>query len=397
MVTLDRTGRSRTRPAVGGRAHGFVRARGGARTYVDGWASSHLGLGLERFLTLRRLHAAIGTHLDQVMTTRPFTLAVLWTAVALTSGGAQPSSPRSAETRLFTMQSNFWVNLHHFLYVTARARRGLDARSAVTQALADTAGIGALPASATSDWEAALDYYSRTVAERDILFDSALVMVGFELSRLTGERLGPEVAARDSGIARALARAAPAYRTAWWPRHDSANRQWIAAARLLLTQHGDSMAAWITRAFAVRWPDQPVPVDVSAYSNWAGAYTTDDPDHITIASLVDGNQGSNALEMLFHEVLHTMDRTLFERLRTAARAQGKRMPRNPTHAFIFYSAGELARRAIPSHVPYAEAGGLWARSRDMGPMRPLLRRHWQPWLDGQVTLDEALRRIVAEL
>jgi hypothetical protein len=298
---------------------------------------------------------------------------------------------------LFTLQSNFWVNLHHFLYITARARRGLDTRVAVQQSLTDTTGFGALTAPAKSDWEAALDYYARHVAERDILFDSALVAFGFELPRLTAAQLPPAVAARDSGIARALERAAPAYRMAWWPRHDAANRQWIAAARPLLAQHGDSMASWITRAFAARWADQPVLVDVSAYSNWAGAYTTDDPDHIVIASLVEGNQGSSALEMLFHEVLHTMDRTLFERLQAEARAQGKRMPRNPTHAFIFYSAGELARRAIPSHVPYAEAGGLWARSRDMGPMLPVLQRHWQPWLDGQVELDEALRRIVAEL
>lgn len=331
------------------------------------------------------------------MTSRTLTLAVLYTSIALTSAAAQPSSTRSAEARLFTMQSNFWVNLHHFLYTTARARRGLDTRPAVTQSLADTTGFGALPASAKSDWEAALDYYARNVAERDILFDSALVMFGFELPHLTAERLSPAVAARDSGIGRALERAAPAYRTAWWPRHDAANRQWIAAARPLLAQHGDSMASWITRAFAVRWPDQAVLVDVSAYSNWAGAYTTDDPDHIIIASLAEGNQGSSALEMLFHEVLHTMDGPLFERFQAAARAQGKRMPRNPTHAFIFYTAGELARRAIPSHVPYAEAGGLWARSRDMGPMRPILQRHWQPWLDGKIELEEALRRIVAEL
>jgi hypothetical protein len=30
-------------------------------------------------------------------------------------------------------------------------------------------------------------------------------------------------------------------------------------------------------------------------------------------------------------------------------------------------------------------------------MRPLLQRHWQPWIDGKITLDEALRRIASEL
>jgi hypothetical protein len=101
--------------------------------------------------------------------------------------------------------------------------------------------------------------------------------------------------------------------------------------------------------------------------------------------------------MLFHEVSHTMDRVLFERFREAARAQGKRMPRSPTHPFIFYTAGEITRRLYPGHVPYAEAGGLWDRSRDFGPMRPLLQRHWQPWIDGRITLGEALRRIASEM
>jgi hypothetical protein len=30
-------------------------------------------------------------------------------------------------------------------------------------------------------------------------------------------------------------------------------------------------------------------------------------------------------------------------------------------------------------------------------MRPLLQRHWQLWLDGQIAMGEALRRIAAEL
>ena len=165
----------------------------------------------------------------------------------------------------------------------------------------------------------------------------------------------------------------------------------------LLAQHGDSAAAWEARAFDVRWSATPVPVDVSAYSNWAGAYTTDDPGHITIASLAEDIQGTAGFEILFHEVLHTMDRTLFERYRTAARAQGKRMLRNPTHPFIFYTAGEVTRRLFPGHVPYAEAVGLWDRAQDLGAMRPLLQRHWQLWLDGQITLDEALRRMAVDL
>ena len=294
------------------------------------------------------------------------------------------------------MQSNFWVNLHHFLYVTARARRGLDAnRPAVTRALEDTIGFNTLPPTLRVDWNESLTYYARAIAERDILFDSALVAVNIALSHIASDALGGAALERD--LARALERAAPAYRALWWPRHDAANRRWMAAVRPLLDQHGDSAAAWEARVFAVAWPNEPVPVDVTAYANWAGAYTTEGPGHVTVSSLNADNQGTAAFETLFHEVLHTMDRPLFERYRSAAREQGKRMLRNPTHPFIFYTAGEVSRRLFPGHVPYAEAVGLWQRAQDLGAMRPLLQRHWQPWLDGQITLEEALRRIAADL
>jgi hypothetical protein len=330
------------------------------------------------------------------MKKRALTMLMLCSAVAC-AAAPRPTTRPAAGGTLFAMQSNFWVNLHHFLYVTARARRGLDAtRPAVTSALADTVGLGALAAPKRADWDAAIEYYTRTIAERDILFDSSLVAVNVALSRVgSAESLGATQI--DAALARALEQAAPAYRDVWWARHDAGNRRWIAAVRALLDQRGDSAAAWEARVFGVGWESTPVPVDVTAYANWAGAYTTEGPSHVTVSSLNADNQGTAAFETLFHEVLHVMDRPLFEQYRSAARAQNKRMLGNPTHPFIFYTAGEVTRRLFPGHVPYAESVGLWARSRDLGPMRPLMQRHWQRWLDGHITMDDALREIAAEL
>src|SRR5687767_2402944 len=119
------------------------------------------------------------------MTSRALVLAIV-SSVAAAPAVAQPAPTGTADTRLFTMQSNFWVNLHHFLYVTARARRGLDAtRTAVTNALADTAGFGALPRQARDGWQAALDHYVDALAERDVVFDSTLGVAAASLSHLT--------------------------------------------------------------------------------------------------------------------------------------------------------------------------------------------------------------------
>jgi hypothetical protein len=141
----------------------------------------------------------------------------------------------------------------------------------------------------------------------------------------------------------------------------------------------------------------PIRVDVTAYANWAGAYTTTDPTHITVSSEDPGNQNDQALEIVFHEVLHTMDDTLASALNAGFRARGKIPPRDPTHAFIFYTAGAETQRMIPAHVPYAEKNGLWERVPDFRRALPVLRRGWQPYLDGKITFADAIELCVATL
>ena len=81
------------------------------------------------------------------------------------------------------------------------------------------------------------------------------------------------------------------------------------------------------------------------------------------------------------------------RRHVAAQGQGKRPPWQLWHAIIFYTAGELTRRAIPHHVPYAVANGLWNRE-PWSAFRKALDAHWRPYLDGQITFDEALQRLL---
>ena len=313
--------------------------------------------------------------------------------LALACGARTSTTPRP-ESQWFAFHSNQWVNLHHFLYATARARERLDAgRVAVTRALADTAGFGRLSADERAAWEGAVAYYAQFVAKRDILFDSSLVEVNNHLARLESASSVRGTPGLDTGIASALDRAAPAYRALWWPAHDTANKRWIAGVLPLLTDHGSAAAHAESRIFARPWSATPVRVDVSAYTNWAGAYTTENPGHINIASDSATVGRPVSFELLFHEVLHTMDDSVFRILRTSFGAQKKRWFRDPTHPFIFFTSGELARREFPGHVPFAEEAGIWSRNPDFVKILPLLREHWLPYMDGKISLEEAMRRI----
>ena len=58
-----------------------------------------------------------------------------------------------------------------------------------------------------------------------------------------------------------------------------------------------------------------------------------------------------------------------ERFEAAMSQRGQsRVPDGLLHALVFYTAGEAVRRAVPPHIPYAQAtacgiAGRWHRSR----------------------------------
>lgn len=95
----------------------------------------------------------------------------------------------------------------------------------------------------------------------------------------------------------------------------------------------------------------------------------------------------------FHEAMHQWDRPMQDALRNVARRSSRSVPSGLTHALIWITAGEAVRYAIPGHVPYAEANGLWKRG-PLTALEPALERAWLPWLNGQGSRDTALANLL---
>ena len=205
-----------------------------------------------------------------------------------------------------------------------------------------------------------------------------------DLKSLTGAKVDPAIAA-------ILERAAPIYRKAWWKQHHDSNRYWQKTIQALLDRHGATVLAFITNAYKMQWPAAGFPVHVSAYSNWAGAYSTKG-DLLVVASQSPGAQGPYGLETIFHEGMHQWDDQVFEVLSEQATKLNKFFPRSLSHSLIFFTAGEAVRRVIPGHVPSAEKFGVWQRG--LGPIKVALEETWKPYLDGHGTRDEALAELI---
>jgi hypothetical protein len=60
------------------------------------------------------------------------------------------------------------------------------------------------------------------------------------------------------------------------------------------------------------------------------------------------------------------------------------------------TAGELVAEQIPGYTPYADKNGLWVRAWP-SPDRSLLEQDWKPHMDGSVTLQQALTKLMSDL
>jgi len=317
---------------------------------------------------------------------------LLWTTCAAVSVSAQKTQtpPRT----IFVYHTDeFWLNLHHFLYVLGRAQNKTtdSSREAVIKAPADQdKGLATLSEAERKVWNEAVAAYAAGLSKKDLVFDDPLPELTKALAQADESRslAGTSV---DPATAAILQRAEPIYRKVWWPAHKRANRAWRDSIQKLVRRHGPTVLSFITRAYGFSWPEAGYGVHISGYTNWAGAYSTKG-DLLVLSSLSEGEQGLYGLETIFHEGMHQWDSQMFDAIRTQARLHNKFAPRGLSHALIFFTAGEAIRHVAPEHVPYAEKFGVWERG--LTQFKQPLEQTWKPYLNGKGTRDEALAELI---
>lgn len=303
---------------------------------------------------------------------------------------------------VFEFHSGFWLNLHHTLYYQARQQRTPGAPSVLP--------VSNLTSTEQKAWDAAVGYYARTYAGKDLLVALDLVLIKNQLGDFeTCEDLaGLKKKTCDAGLPKQLTdvlnAAAPVYRARLWKEHDNANRRWIASVAPLVRRSGVELSHRLAEIYQTDWPHERIRVDVTAYSNSAGAYTTLDPLRVTVSSSDPRNQGPEALEILFHEASHGISDNVQDAILRECRQRDKPVPRDLWHALLFYTTGEVIRPAIftseqappkKGYVPYAVREGLYKRGWEN--YLRVLTEYWQPYLDGNQTFDDAVAHMVSAL
>jgi hypothetical protein len=276
----------------------------------------------------------------------------------------------AAQQTTFDFHSNFWVNLHQFLYEQAIAKSPEP--------------------SDNEAWRRALEVYRSDITTHELL-SRDIAGINIALSRVENTE-----SLKDSGIdaelTQILERAAPIYKARWWPEHNRANLAWIEAASPLVAKYEAVMKKELSTAFETPWPSDPIRADVAEYASWAGAYTVLEPTHITISS---GPVTQAVVESLFHEASHGMIRKVSDALAAELDAQRKLFQRRAVwHAVLFYTVGEVAQQHLDSYTMFGIKGGVLERGWP-GAL-PVLEKDWKPYLDGKIDLATAVHRLVID-
>ena len=299
--------------------------------------------------------------------------------------GLPPGLQRATKVGRYTLQSNPWVNLHQRLVYEARFK-------------------AAPPAGLSGDdlakWTKAVETYRVFLGKRNPIFDDELKSMNAELSKTSTPRLPGSI---PRAAAAALEEAMPLYRSAQWAEDDRANRFWIALAEQMLLSAGEELIAAHEKAYAMPFPKR-ILIDVSAFAWEFDAYTVGDGElaHSVIASTGRSNQGYWTLEILMHEPSHAIVEAaagaIGADLTRAAKELGLKPRYNLWHAILFYTSGELTRRALAKRgvSEYQRIIDSGMYERGFGGFKQPLETHWQAYLDGKVSRDEAMRKILIE-
>jgi len=315
------------------------------------------------------------------------------TLLALLSAHAPAAAQRAhrdpvTRTDRFELRSDPVVGLHHFLLAWAAAEAGEwppfappieERRSWRSRLSEDEARV----------WRSAVEAYEGTRG-RSRLFDEGLLAVREWAAGIGSRDAIPE---EDRALADALEAALPVYWRRWWPEHDRKSRAWIGEVAPTVDELEEDVMPRLAEAYGGEWPEEIISVDVVAYPNPVGAYST--RGRVTISSVDPAIQMPQAVEIVFHEASHvdSMEAPLRAAIREAFATAGGEPPGPFWHDVIFYTVGDVVRRVLeergePGYRHYGRTSGVYARGARWREELPALEAHWRPLLRSLSSEDD---------
>jgi hypothetical protein len=302
------------------------------------------------------------------------------------------------ETMYFEFHSNYLMNLHHFLVKKGfqLSKEEKDPAKQFDLLFVNDLKTPVKPETKTKVMQA-IQFYADSICPKNLLFDPNLTQFKYDLEACT---VLTDLKAKEpiKGTVDAIEKASRFYAEFFWQEQDKKNRAYVTNLIKQVKQIEKAVIDSSSKYYGYKHNGKKFRVDLVDYATFYGAYTTTEPYINAVISSTDKrHEGTQGVEIVFHEVSHGMIDKVFEAQEKISKELGKEVDHNVWHTILFYSSGtfvknELAKQGV-THELYIYKNNL-AKIPGVQKTIDAIVQYWQPYLDGKSDMEAAVRSIL---
>lgn len=316
-----------------------------------------------------------------------------------TVGNSQALSGKIKESQHFAFYSDYWINLHHFLYQMAKGdqKKHLQEDGNALIDIGDNGIIRVLSNEETSLLHTAVKYYRENLISKSLLFQLDSMRLWLQQHE-AGRPISDT--SYSAAFTQVLNDFIPVYSSRFWENHDAQNRKILDLYFETILDLEGPVTTRLGELAGLEWPDTVFRVDLTTYANWAGAYTQEHPTINVFISTLDPLSDDPAfVETVFHEGSHIIF-SRFSAFRSdifhMSKAMDIEFPKHLWHASQFYLCGRLVQDGL------AEKGEDYALIMDRKHVFPeyntsALREILEAYYQGDVDMEKTIRALLMNL
>jgi hypothetical protein len=275
---------------------------------------------------------------------RSFLLPLALVVGFVDNSQGQEQASMIAKSEYFEFHSNYWINIHHFLYQQAQGsqvKKLIEDGNHLLNIGEDSIRL-ILSLSESEKLARAIKYYNDHLTEKSL---SKLSDIRTWLENQSHQE--PITDTLFTSIYKILNDFSHVYKRHYWPRHNAQNAQVLSAHLKVIKQVEKDAISKLEQLSGYNWPGVKVRVELTAYANYAGAYTVTDPNMIIFISSLDPfSLQSEFIETVFHEgshLLFTRESPFRSEIYFKSQEMKMEFPKDLWHASQFYLCGRLIK------------------------------------------------------
>ncbi|WP_350288352.1 hypothetical protein [uncultured Croceitalea sp.] len=284
-------------------------------------------------------------------------LQLLFVAITFGNYGLSQNEKTSlvGSTDYYEFYDDYWINLHHFLYQKAKGsqKQKLEQDGNQFSNIGETEAYKGLNTEQLNKLDTAIEYYKAHIVQKSLLRGLSKELVWLQKQEINQRILDIPFSKKYTEI---LNQASEVYKTSFWPIHSKQNKlvlyEYLSIIRRIENPVFSKMEKLSMDSISSK---KKIRVDLTAYANYAGAYTVTKPYFNIFLSSLDPNFKTTAfIETVFHEgshLLFTYDSPFRGGIAKIFKKKGLEMgyPGHLWHASLFYLCGRVIQDELKEH------------------------------------------------